>query len=377
VIEEIFKLTKEICTKAFKEKSFEKTNELMTKYSILKGFNQGVLNVCNTDLFRKYEELYVPLSVNNGNKNDKQAKSYTEESSGLIDKLIAFLNNKIEGNKNNKVFALFGDSGSGKSFAAQKIIDYLWHDFVAINRSVFTNGLGFDKNSWFPFYIDMSMFKGEITKTFIEVALNKQYTLSYPQIDYLKKHCRCLIILDHFELVKSIRKPSLDYASILQEWRQSKFFITCRSDIVDVEDFNQYFYGLQVKNNGIVHYYLNKFSAVLSCKTVIDNWFDVNYYYIKQSLDEYNLFFKCNLQFTTYDTMFNWFVNYMMQMAFYVYLDDKLIISLTELNSYQEDSFVEGGLFWKLCLINWQFNHIELFSKVNRQNCSDSQCFFL
>lgn len=373
MIEQIFAITNEINESIRGWQTLQSKYQLKMQVEILVRFNKGVLDVSSNDLFKQYEKFYLPLHIGYYDSKDAEQEKYQEQNLDLIEELKCFLNNKLS--KNYKFFALLGDSCSGKSIATQRIIDVLWQNFVSKNRIKFINGLGLDVGSWFAFYIDCSVFNGNVTKYFVDNVLKNQYRLDFDQINYLKLHCNCLIILDGIEKISEIVKVDSLCINNLKSWSRAKFFITCKTDKLNDKKVSNIFTVLQSQIGSVASYYLKNFNKIhipfLTCEEFINKWFNKNYAYIQKTLESSSwlLFNNKNIK---NDEIFNSFLNYMMEIAFHMYVQDKITEDLMEVQLPDNNH-----LFWKLCLINLTCSDVKYFPKINKKNNGAAeQCLF-
>ena len=111
---------------------------------------------------------------------------------------------------------------------------------------------------------------------------------------------------------------------------------------------------------------------------VLNDWVLKNYSYIRMAL---NMWFfvlhgGVNYRLTTIENIFNSLENYMLDIAFHMYINNKLTTNFTNENVLVQRGLATDNMFWKLCLINLTCSYIAGFPQVTyQQNCTNIQWF--
>ena len=190
---------------------------------------------------------YIPLRTAKHPYNTKD----TQDTITLTNLLQTFLQDSSE----QKILALLGEGGTGKSIASQECRKELWKTLF---QTASTNPSFLD-TCWIPIHIELEKFKNKEIKyenklkNCIQSTLERDYKLTTTQVNELKK-MRCLIILDGFDEIEGRIKLNLWEINNLSEWHNVKMLVTSRTSYLEKEDLSQYFEVPGVISSNIVRY---------------------------------------------------------------------------------------------------------------------------
>jgi tetratricopeptide (TPR) repeat protein len=253
--------------------------ELCRKKSQNQGLEARATLVARTEHF---DSVMVEITHEKMNEYLEQQVVYKEDNDLYVDvnvenaeNINTYVNNFLQNknNKNEKVLAIFGDSGSGKSMYAWQLINRLWNERKS-NDSL-------PIPVWYPF---KNIPKKELSK--YPYFILRQYGLSDIEIDYLKNTRKIVFILDGYDEAKD----QINISGPIRDWRNAQLIVTCRSQyktkagdedyrrlwFSEDEDLNSY-HEIEISSFGKqIDKYLEKYAKKNPSKTEAEYKLEIN-----------------------------------------------------------------------------------------------------